>query len=143
MPNHKTEQPIPVLTDVPPTAIPLTAWLILFDAVRRCGSYVMIHADDATYHAERALKLWADAEGLKAYENEIEVAGTGERYINLYCKTGKPSSEIVILRIRELARLNHGADDVPDPDDAMDEPELPDSNETLGISVDVNRDGWR
>lgn len=154
MTNHKTLQHIPTIP------APRHAWIALFDAAYATNVDIHIHQYEHTYHAEESLRLWASAREMRVTEQEVEGAD-GERWINLRC-TWKPGMTIgpcaTIHRIRELVRIepmrcatchlptheSESEDGVClsciDREGALERdgaPEMPDSNETLGLSQEL------
>lgn len=156
--NHRTRQIIPVVTEESqPVIISLDQWLALFDAAYIAQVAIGIHLDttgkvaDPHYHAEAALRVWAKSRNIPLHErdHETEIAEhCGVRgYTNLSCAWGPCQEDyaagangVTIYRIRELVTVGDDYDAEAFPEDA-EEPamEVPESNETLGLSQEFSR----
>lgn len=153
MTDHNKRQLIPVvpadMPEPPPGAIPHEYWFLLFEAARKCNVDVHVHLDETSYHAEEALRIWAGSKNLKLAEIEQENRVTGDRYLNLELQWQSSETwgrKVVIYKIRELLNISGPEDDDLGHDDergAYADGAPPDSNEILGLSQDINRDGWR
>ena len=153
MSNHRTRQPIPVVTEESqPVIISVAQWLALYDAAYIAQVAIGIHLDtagkvaDPHYHAEAALREWAKRRNIpphaRDHENEIAEHCGVRGYTNLSCAWG-PSREqytagsngVTIYRIRELVTVGDDYDAEAFPEDVEDPAmEVPESNDTLGLS---------
>lgn len=119
-------------------------WKALFDAAYVAQVHVGIHADtvgavDTHYHAEAALREWAQERGMSVRLHEQELGTRIHRYINLRLNWGPEGASqvgngVLIYATRELVSVPA--------DEQVDEPEMreePDSNETLGLSQEFSR----